>query len=269
VTVARAVGEAMGKHVIIAADGPGFIVNRCNRPFGLEALKLLQERIAGVVEIDRAVRQGGGFRMGPFEVMDLVGVDVGFDVARSFYEQSFGEPRWRPSPITARTVAAGRTGRKVRRGYYEYPADGEHRPPDPDPPAPGGGEGLVVIAGDTILAEELREAAGAAGWAVADPLEAQDLSTPELILDLSGGEDAGAPLQGAPQAICVAAGSLAALDPGGSAVGFHALPPVASGERTAPSLRPIPPSASSPPSANTPCGWRMRPDWCWDGSSPR
>jgi 3-hydroxybutyryl-CoA dehydrogenase len=228
VGVARAVGEAMGKHVIIAADGPGFIVNRCNRPFGLEALKLLQERIADVPEIDRAVRQGGGFRMGPFEVMDLVGVDVGFDVARSFYEQSFAEPRWRPSPITVRTIAAGRLGRKSGRGYYEYPKDGEHRPPDPDPPAPGGGDGLVVIAGDTLLADEVREAAGAAGWAVADPLEAETLSTPELILDLTGGEDPGAPLQGAPQAICLAAGSLAALDPGGSAVGFHALPPLAS-----------------------------------------
>jgi 3-hydroxybutyryl-CoA dehydrogenase len=228
VGVARAVGEAMGKHVIIAADGPGFIVNRCNRPFGLEALKLLQERIADVPEIDRAVRQGGGFRMGPFEVMDLVGVDVGFDVARSFYEQSFAEPRWRPSPITVRTIAAGRLGRKSGRGYYEYPEDGEHRPPDPDPPVPGGGDGLVVIAGDTLLADDLRGAAGAAGWAVADPLEAETLSTPELILDLTGGEDPGAPLQGAPQAICLAAGSLATLDPGGSAVGFHALPPLAS-----------------------------------------
>jgi 3-hydroxybutyryl-CoA dehydrogenase len=228
VGVARAVGEAMGKHVIIAADGPGFIVNRCNRPFGLEALKLLQERIADVPEIDRAVRQGGGFRMGPFEVMDLVGVDVGFDVARSFYEQSFAEPRWRPSPITVRTIAAGRLGRKSGRGYYEYPEDGEHRPPDPDPPVPGGGDGLVVIAGDTLLADDLREAAGAAGWAVADPLEAETLSTPELILDLTGGEDPGAPLQGAAQAICLAAGSLATLDPGGSAVGFHALPPLAS-----------------------------------------
>jgi 3-hydroxybutyryl-CoA dehydrogenase len=228
VAMARAVGEAMGKHVIIAADGPGFIVNRCNRPFGLEALKLLQERIADVPEIDRAVRQGGGFRMGPFEVMDLVGVDVGFDVARSFYEQSFAEPRWRPSPITVRTIAAGRLGRKSDRGYYEYPEDGEHRPPDPDPPVPGGGDGLVVIAGDTLLADDLREAAGAAGWAVADPPEAEALSTPELILDLTGGEDPGAPLQGAPQAICLAAGSLAALDPGGSAVGFHALPPLAS-----------------------------------------
>jgi 3-hydroxybutyryl-CoA dehydrogenase len=227
VAVARAVGQAMGKHVIVAADGPGFIVNRCNRPFGLEALRLLQEQVADVPEIDRCVRQGGGFRMGPFEVMDLVGVDVGFDVARSFYEQSFGEPRWRPSPITVRTIAAGRLGRKSGRGYYEYAQDGNHRPPDPEPPAPGGGDGLVVIAGDTVLADELREVAGAAGWAVAEPLEAQGLATPELILDLTGGEDPGAPLQGAPQAICLTAGSLASLDPGGSAIGFHALPPLA------------------------------------------
>jgi 3-hydroxybutyryl-CoA dehydrogenase len=225
VALARAAGEAMGRHVIVAADGPGFIVNRCNRPFGLEALKLLQERIAPVPDIDRAVRQGGGFRMGPFEVMDLVGVDVGFDVARSFYEQSFGEPRWRPSPITVKTIAAGRLGRKAGRGFYEYPEDGQHRPPDPEPPAAGGGQGLVVIAGDTVLAEELRKAAGSAGWAVAEPLEAERLSSPELILDLTGGEEPGAPLQGAPQAICLHAGSLATLDPGGSAVGFHALPP--------------------------------------------
>ena len=77
--IARAAGEAMGKHVIDAADGPGFLVNRCNRPFGLEALRLLQERVAPVPEIDRICRLGGGFRMGPFELMDLVGVDVGLD----------------------------------------------------------------------------------------------------------------------------------------------------------------------------------------------
>ena len=152
---ARAAGEAMGKHVIDAVDGPGFLVNRCNRPFGLEALKLLQEQIAPLQQIDRICRMGGGFRMGPFELMDLVGVDVGLDVSRSFHEQSFGEPRWRPSPITVRTVAAGRLGRKSGRGYYDY-TDGEHRPPDPEAPPIGGGDGLVVIAGDSLLADELR-----------------------------------------------------------------------------------------------------------------
>src|SRR5207247_5388061 len=91
--LARAAGEAMGKRVIVAADGPGFLVNRCGRPFGLEALRLLQERVATVERIDRICRLGGGFRMGPFELMDLVGVDVGFDVSRSFYDLSFGEPR--------------------------------------------------------------------------------------------------------------------------------------------------------------------------------
>ena len=157
--VARACGEAMGKRVIDAMDGPGFLVNRCNRPWGLESLKLLSERVATVEQIDRACRLGGGFRMGPFELMDLVGVDVGLDIARSFYEQSFGEPRWQPSQITVKTVAAGRTGRKSGRGFYEYPESGSHRDPDPEPPTPGGGDGLVVIAGESALALALEEAA--------------------------------------------------------------------------------------------------------------
>ena len=126
--VARATGEAMGKRVIDAADGPGFLVNRCNRPFGLEALRLLHRADREPSRtIDRICRLGGGFRMGPFELMDLVGVDVGFDVSRSFYEQSFGEPRWRPSPLSARMVAAGRHGRKTGRGFYDY--DGRRRAP--------------------------------------------------------------------------------------------------------------------------------------------
>jgi 3-hydroxybutyryl-CoA dehydrogenase len=226
VAAARAVGEAMGKHVIEAVDGPGFIVNRCNRPFGLEALKLLSEGVATIEQIDQICRLGGGFRMGPFELMDLVGVDVGLDISRSFYEQSFGEPRWRPSPITVKTVAAGRHGRKTGRGYYEYAESGQHRPPDPEPLPVGGGEGLIVVAGESQLAYELGEAAVQAGWEVATAAEASELQTPFLILDLTGGEEADAPLQGAPQAICANAGSLAALDPGGSAVGFHALPPL-------------------------------------------
>jgi 3-hydroxybutyryl-CoA dehydrogenase len=228
---ARATGEAMGKHVIIAVDGPGFLVNRCNRPFGLEALKLLQERIASVEEIDRICRLGGGFRMGPFELMDLVGVDVGFDISRSFYEQSFGEPRWRPSPIAARTVAAGRLGRKSGRGYYDY-SDSDsgpptaHRPPDPEALPAGGGDGLIVIGGHSPLAQALADAAQSAGWDVATPEQAQGRDPPFLILDVSYGEEPDVPLQGGPQAICCASGSLTVLDPGGGAVGFHALPPL-------------------------------------------
>jgi 3-hydroxybutyryl-CoA dehydrogenase len=224
--VARAAGEAMGKHVIDAADGPGFLVNRCNRPFGLEALKLLQEGVAPITQIDTCCRLGGGFRMGPFELMDLVGVDVGLDVSRSFYEQSFGEPRWRPSPITVRMVAAGRHGRKTGRGYYDYSGGpGSHRPPDPEPPPPGDGQGLIVIAGETPLASELELAAAEAGWEVASPAGAEG-HVPFLILDLTLGEEPEAPLQGGPRAVCCAGGSLTGLDPAGGAVGFHALPPL-------------------------------------------
>src|SRR4051812_34860260 len=128
--LARAGGEAMGKRVIEASDGPGFLVNRCGRPFGSEGLRLLQERLATVEQIDRIYRVGGGYRMGPFELMDLVGIDVGLAVAQSFMELSFGEPRWRPSPLQAKMVAAGRLGRKSGRGWYEY-GDGAHRADDP------------------------------------------------------------------------------------------------------------------------------------------
>jgi 3-hydroxybutyryl-CoA dehydrogenase len=225
--VARATGEAMGKVVIDAVDGPGFLVNRCNRPFGLEALKLLQEGAATVEEIDRICRQGGGFKMGPFELMDLVGVDIGVEIARSFFEQSFGEPRWRPSQITVKMAAAGRLGRKAGRGYYDYSAGTDsYRAPDQERLPAGGGDGVVVVAGHSPLAMGLRDGAAAAGWDVAEPEEAGDRQPPFLILDVTGDEEPDAPLEGGPQAICCSTGSLAALDPGGGAVGFHALPPL-------------------------------------------
>ncbi len=224
--LARATGEAMGKVVIDAADGPGFLVNRCNRPFGLESQRLLASRVASVEQIDQICRMEGGFRMGPFELSDLVGVDVGLDVARSFYEQSFGEPRWRPSPYAVKVVASGATGRKSGRGYYDYSVE-PYRPEDPEPPAAGGGDGLVVIAGSAPLADQLREAAAGAGWEVASPEEAGERQPPELVVDVGAGEELEAPLQGGPQAICTAAGSLGTLDPGGAAVGFHVLPPLA------------------------------------------
>jgi len=128
------VARVMRREPIRAADGIGFVANRLARPFTLEALRLLGQQVASLDQIDRIARIGGGFRMGPFELMDLVGVDVNFEVAKSFWEQSFHEPRWQPHPIQARTVAAGRHGRKSGRGYHDY-RDGPHRPEDPEQPA--------------------------------------------------------------------------------------------------------------------------------------
>jgi len=219
--VARATGRAMGKHVIDATDGPGFLVNRCNRPFGLEALKLLQERVADVETID-AIARAAGFRMGPFELQDLVGIDVGYEVSLSFHALSFGEPRWRPSPLSARMVAAGRLGRKTGRGWYEYPRE---RPEDDAPAAPAGGEErLVVVAGELAVAQELRGLAARAGFDARDQDEVAG-DVPWLLVD-AGADPEGAPLQGGPVALLCADGSLHALDGGGAAVGFHVLPPL-------------------------------------------
>jgi 3-hydroxybutyryl-CoA dehydrogenase len=130
---ATEVARAMRREPIRATDAIGFVANRLARPFTLESLRMLGERLAPMDQIDRVVRMGGEFRMGPFELMDLVGVDVNFEVAKSFWEQSFHEPRWQPSPIQARLVAAGRLGRKSGRGYHDY-RDGPHRPDDPERP---------------------------------------------------------------------------------------------------------------------------------------
>ena len=130
--LATEVARGMGRTPIRARDSVGFVANRCVRPFFLESLRMLAEGVAPHDEIDRVVRLGAGLRMGPFELMDLIGVDVNFAVARSFWEQSFGEPRWRPSPIHERMVASGRLGRKTGRGFYTYEKGEPHRPRDPD-----------------------------------------------------------------------------------------------------------------------------------------
>lgn len=125
------VARRMGRTPILAKDSPGFIANRLARPFSLESLRMLAEEVAPVETIDRVVRLGGGFRMGPFELLDLIGLDVNLGVARSFYEQG-GEPeRWRPSPIQEQMVGSGRLGRKSGEGFYRYDG-GPHREPDPD-----------------------------------------------------------------------------------------------------------------------------------------
>jgi 3-hydroxybutyryl-CoA dehydrogenase len=243
--LARATGEAMGKTVIDAKDGPGFIVNRCNRPFGLEALRLLQERIADLETIDRICRMEGGFRMGPFELMDLVGVDTGLEISKSFYEQSFGEPRWRPSLIAARYVAAGLYGRKSGRGYYSYADSSGHREEDPAPldaGSPGHGEGVIVIAGDGVIADGLRGAATQAGYEVRSPHAPTGGVLPALVIECdpepAAARRASDPSsaqpdrrgatqpQGGARLLLCARGSLGALDPEGSAVGFHVVVPL-------------------------------------------
>lgn len=226
--VAREVGEAMGKEIVVARDGPGFIVNRCGRPFYNEALRALEERVASLEQIDRICRLGGGFRMGPFELMDLVGLDVNLEVSRSVTEQSFGEPRWKPSLTTARMVAAGRLGRKTGRGYYAY-GEGEPRPADPDPPERGGGDGrLVAVVGDSALALALRDLARQAGFDAREP-HALGGERPEAVILATlaaDGEGPQAPRSGeAPVLALCADRSLAA---GGvpTACGFHLLPPL-------------------------------------------
>jgi 3-hydroxybutyryl-CoA dehydrogenase len=167
-TVARAteIGKALGKRAILAPDSPGFLVNRCGRAFYGEPFRILGERIAAPQQIDRICRIAGGFRMGPFELMDLVGIDVGFAVARSFTELSFGEPRWRPTILQSRMAASGRFGRKTGQGWYTYDG-GPHRPDDPLLPEPGdgGGRELVVI-GTGTAAHRMRKLAENAGFSV-------------------------------------------------------------------------------------------------------
>ena len=115
-----ALAEAWGKTPVVTGDTPGFIVNRVARPFYGEALRLLGERVAGHEDIDRLAEQGAGFRMGPFRLMDLIGIDINATAMRSMYEQTFGEPRYRPHWIQMQKMQAGTLGRKTGRGFYEY-----------------------------------------------------------------------------------------------------------------------------------------------------
>jgi len=110
---------SLGKTAVHCKDTPAFIVNRVARPFCGEALRLLGENAADVPTIDRLVRSLG-FRMGPFELMDLVGSDVNLEVTTSVYNQFYHDAKYRPHPIQNRMVASGQLGRKSDRGFYDY-----------------------------------------------------------------------------------------------------------------------------------------------------
>lgn len=148
-----ATAVAWGKVPVQAKSTPGFIVNRCARPYYAEGLRLLLERAADCATIDAVMRESGGFRMGPFELMDLIGHDVNYAVTKSVFDASYGDPRYTPSLAQLELVHAGFLGRKSGRGFYQY---GEA--PLPKPATEGSISGPlppIAIYGRSDLAQAL------------------------------------------------------------------------------------------------------------------
>lgn len=129
-----AYARQMGHTPVQAQDTPGFIVNHAGRGYGTEALRVASEGVADFATIDRILRDQVGFKLGPFELMDLTALDVSHPVMESIYTQYYDEPRYRPSVITAQRLAGGVVGRKVGEGFYRY-VDGKAQVP-PEPPVP-------------------------------------------------------------------------------------------------------------------------------------
>ncbi len=129
-----AYAREMGHTPVQAQDTPGFIVNHAGRGFGTEALRIVGEGVTDFATIDRILKDQAGFKLGPFELMDLTALDVSHPVMESIYRQYYDEPRFRPSVITAQRLAGGVVGRKVGEGFYRY-QDGKPQLP-PEPPVP-------------------------------------------------------------------------------------------------------------------------------------
>jgi 3-hydroxybutyryl-CoA dehydrogenase len=164
VAALQTLAERMGHRPVRATDSPGFLVNHAGRGYGTEALRILAEGVATPVEIDRILREAAGFRMGPFELYDLVGIDVSHAVMESIYRQFYDEPRFRPQPLTRRYVEAGLLGRKTGAGFYHY-VDGRQQVPD-EPPAPHGPRRPIWIGRDVADRVKLRRLIGRGGFAV-------------------------------------------------------------------------------------------------------
>jgi len=158
----RALIDAWGKTTVFAGDTPGFIVNRVARPFYGEAIRILEEGLADVATIDAAMKTQGGFRMGPFQLMDFIGHDINYTVTETVFTAFFFDPRYRPSFSQKRLVEAGRLGRKSGRGFYDYSPDAKQPEPKDDPQ-------LAETIVSRILVMLINEAVDAVFWKVASP----------------------------------------------------------------------------------------------------
>ncbi len=167
---ARALVEAWGKICVVTTDTPGFLVNRIARPFYGESIRMLEEGIADAATIDWAMRELGGFRMGPFELMDFIGNDVNFAVTTSVFEAFHYDPRYRPSVTQRRLVEAGLFGRKRERGFFDYRTGATRPSPVQDPVL---GQAIV----DRVLAMLVNEAIDAVHRRVASAAEIETAMT--------------------------------------------------------------------------------------------
>ena len=157
---ARALIDAWGKTTVVASDTPGFIVNRIARPFYSEALRIFEEGIADKATIDWAIRDAGGFKMGPFELMDLIGNDINYAVSLSVFEAFGYDPRYRPFLTQKKLVEAGLLGRKTGRGHFDYRAGAVN-------PEPVRSNDLAVEIFPRVLAVLVNAAVDALFWRVA------------------------------------------------------------------------------------------------------
>jgi 3-hydroxybutyryl-CoA dehydrogenase len=167
-----ALAKRFGHTPVRCKDTPGFIVNHAGRGFIPESLRALAEGVADFATIDRILTQAAGFRLGPFGLMDLVGLDVNASVHKSLFEQYFQEPKYRPSYLLEPRVAAGLLGRKTGRGWYAYGKDGTAEPV-PEQPAPATRAARVWVAPNATSLKELLVKLGAV--AEAKPSDAEAL----------------------------------------------------------------------------------------------
>jgi 3-hydroxybutyryl-CoA dehydrogenase len=159
-----ATAQAWGKTPVYATSTPGFIVNRCARPYYAEALRLLAERAGDVATLDAVLREAGGFRMGPFELIDLIGLDVNLAVTKSVWAAYFHDPRYAPSVLQEERVTAGFFGRKSGRGFYDYSPGAAKPEPATEKTSPA--PSRVTVHGDLGVAAPLADRIAAGGVAV-------------------------------------------------------------------------------------------------------